>query len=176
LDETLSAVGPATLYAQCKDGFRRWAQEFASDSGLTFGWARIFFPIGLDEPPERLVASVARHLVASTPAPCSSGQGLRDFLDVRDTGAAIAAIALKEGSGIYNVGSGRGIAVAEVARRLGQLAGKPDLVKIGALPDRPDDPPSLVARIDRLATTGFRPAHALDSTLADTLAWWRDHP
>ena len=176
LDEATAIVAPETLYAQCKDDFHRWAQTFAQDSGLVFGWARIFFPIGLDEPPQRLVASVARHLIAGTPAPCSNGAGVRDFLDVRDTGAAVAAIALAEGHGIYNVGSGQGVTIAQVARRLGELAGKPALVEIGALPDRPGDPPSLVARVERLAATGFHRVHNLDQTLADTLAWWRDHP
>lgn len=176
LDEAASDIAPETLYGQCKDQLRRWAETFARENGLAFGWARIFFPIGLDEPPGRLVASVARHLTMGMPAPCSSGQELRDFLDVRDTGAAIASIAMAEACGIYNVGSGQGIAIARVAQRLGELAGRPELVKIGALPDQPGNPRSLVARIDRLAATGFRPAHTLDQTLTDSLAWWRDHP
>jgi nucleoside-diphosphate-sugar epimerase len=176
LQEDRSPIAPSTLYGQCKDAFRRAAQDYAQESGLPFGWARLFFPIGLDEPPERLVASVARRLVADVEAPCTDGAGIRDFIDVRDAGAAIAALALAEKPGTHNVGSGCGVTIASVARRLGELTGRPEKVLIGALPSRRGEPASLVADVSKLAATGFAPRFTLDQTLQDALAWWRDHP
>jgi UDP-glucose 4-epimerase len=175
LHEDRSPIAPSTLYGQCKDAFHRAAQTYAQESDLAFAWVRLFFPIGLDEPPERLVASVARRLVADAEAPCTAGTGIRDFIDVRDAGAAIAAIALAEKHGIHNVGTGRGVTIAAVARRLGELVGRPQKVLIGALPSRGGEPASLVADVSRLAATGFAPRFTLDQTLGDALAWWQDH-
>lgn len=176
LQEDHSPIAPSTLYGQCKDAFRRAADAYARESGLAFAWGRIFFPIGLDEPHERLVASIARRLAQGAEAPCSEGTALRDFIDVRDAGAAVAAIALAGSRGIHNVGSGRGITIAGVARRLGELAGCPEKVLVGALPSRGGEPPSLVADVAKLAATGFSRQFTLDQTLRDALAWWRDHP
>lgn len=176
LQEDHSPIAPTTLYGQCKDAFRRAADVYAQESGLAFAWARIFFPIGLDEPAERLVASVARRLAQGADAPCSEGTAIRDFIDVRDAGAAVAAILLAGSHGVHNVGSGRGATIAGVARRLGELAGHPEKVLIGALPSRGGEPPSLVADVSKLAATGFSPGFTLDQTLQDALAWWRDHP
>jgi nucleoside-diphosphate-sugar epimerase len=68
--------------------------------------------------------------------------------------------------GAVNVASGEPLAVAEVAEILGAISGRPDLVRLGALPDRPDEPPVLVADVTRLRVeVGFRPRWGLREAL-----------
>jgi nucleoside-diphosphate-sugar epimerase len=74
-------------------------------------------------------------------------------------------------TGPINIGRGEGHSVAELALTLGRLAGQPALVRLGALPDRLDDPPYLVAKIERLTReVGFQPAIDFETMLADALA------
>ena len=61
-----------------------------------------------------------------------------------------------------------------VVDTLAQLAGRPDLPRPGALPDRDGDPPRLVADVSRLRDeVGFAPRIALSEGLAGTLEWLR---
>lgn len=166
---------PATLYGVAKDALRRVIEGYARQTGLPWAWGMLFFAFGPHERPERLVPSVIHDLLAGRTARATAGTQVRDFLDVRDQGAAFAALLDSVVEGPVNIGSGEATAVADVVRRLGDLTGRPDLLRIGALPMRPDEPPRLVADVRRLRDeVGFRPQFALDDGLADAVAWWRD--
>jgi hypothetical protein len=105
--------------ARCRAMIGAWAQA----AGVEFAWARLFHLYGPGEHPERLVASVARALARGEPALCGSGAALRDFMDSREAGAAIAQIALARATGDVNVASGQPRSIADIARTLGRLAG-----------------------------------------------------
>jgi len=167
-------LSPTTLYAIAKDATRRACEAFFAPRGIGFAWARIFFLYGPGEHPDRLVPSIARRLVRGEPAPSSRGLAVRDFLDVRDAGRALAALAASSAQGAFNVASGQAISIAEVVRRLGELAGRPDLVQIGGLADRPDEPPRIVADVRRLPVTlDSWPTIPLDQGLREALSYWQ---
>jgi nucleoside-diphosphate-sugar epimerase len=172
-DEAETPLAPATLYGTAKDALRRLASAYAREAGLSLAWGRIFFCYGPDEHPSRLVASVARALARGEEAPCSEGRQLRDFLHVADVAAAFVALVGSELEGPANVGSGVGVPVREVVARLAAAAGRPDLVRVGVLPPRPDEAPVVVAGLRRRAELGWTPRIDLDEGLAETLAWWR---
>jgi nucleoside-diphosphate-sugar epimerase len=156
--------------AECRSALR----ALFADTGVSFAWARLFFLFGPNEDPRRLVSSVARALLHAEPALCSRGLAVRDFLDVRDAGAALAAITLAGVTGDINVGSGDGARIADVASLLGDLAGRRDLIRLGALPDRADEPPRIVADAARLKEdAGFRPRFDLQHGLKDALTFWK---
>ncbi|HEY2662592.1 MAG TPA: NAD(P)-dependent oxidoreductase, partial [Caulobacteraceae bacterium] len=144
-DERTTPLIGHTLYDIAKNSCRSVLDALFATHGLDFAWARLFFLYGPEEDDRRLVASVANALARGEPARCSQGLAVRDFMDVRDAGAALAAITLSGLTGAVNVGSGEGARVADVASLLGRLAGRPDLIKLGALPDRPDEPLRIVA-------------------------------
>ena len=99
---------------------------------------------------------------------------MRDFIDARDAGAAFAALLASEVTGAVNIATGEPHSVAEVALTLGRLTGRPELVRLGALPDRLDDPPYLVADTSRLRKeVGYSPAIGFERMLVDALEWWR---
>ena len=142
-------------------------------NGISFAWARLFFLYGAGEGEKRLVPSLARALAADLPAKCTSGGAVRDFLDVRDAAEALVALALSDVTGEVNIASGVATSIAQVAQSLGRLAAKPDLVQIGALEDRPNEPPCIVADVKRLREeVGFQPERSLEEGLEDALAYW----
>jgi nucleoside-diphosphate-sugar epimerase len=172
--EGVTPLAGHTPYDIAKAECRAALETLFAGQGVGFAWARLFFLYGPHEDPRRLVSSVARALVRGEPAPCSHGLAVRDFMDVRDAGAALAAITLSGVTGAINVGSGFGARIAEVASTLGDLAGRPDLIKLGALPDRADEPPRIVADVTRLTEeVGFRPRFDLQHGLKDALAFWK---
>jgi nucleoside-diphosphate-sugar epimerase len=173
-DEHLTALRQHTLYDTMKDACRRAVAAYADSTDLSFAWARLFHLYGPHESPGRLVSSIARALAAGEPAPTSRGLVWRDFMDARDAGAALAALTTSDVTGPVNVATGEAVQIATVARMLGDMAGCPDLVQFGALPDRAGDPPRIVARVARLRDeVGFVPAHTLREGLSDALDWWR---
>jgi nucleoside-diphosphate-sugar epimerase len=61
-----------------------------------------------------------------------------------------------------------------VVEILGQLAGRSDLLAIGARALPPDEPLRLAADVDRLRLeVGFTARYRLEEGLAATLDWWR---
>ena len=173
-DERTTPLAGHTLYDISKSSCRSVLEAHLGEQGVGFAWARLFFPYGAGEDPRRLVSSVARSLARGEPAECSRGLAVRDFIEVRDAGAALSAIALSSVTGGINVASGQGTRIAEVAMMLGELAGRPELICLGALPDRVDDPPRIVADVARLTDeVGFQPRVDLHSGLRDALAFWR---
>jgi len=169
-----SALEPATYYGACKDATRRVCEGLAQLAGLSLAWGRIFFLYGPREDERRLVASVARALAAGERAPTSKGLQRRDFLHVDDVAGAFAAIVRSDAGGPVNVASGEAVTVRAIAELLADAAGRPDLLDVGALPDRPGDPPEIVADVARLRDeVGFTPRIGLEQGLAQTVDWWR---
>jgi GDP-4-dehydro-6-deoxy-D-mannose reductase len=101
----------------------------------------------------------------------------RDLSDVRDVARAYVALAERGAPGqVYNVGSGRAVAIQEVLDQLISLSRIP----IRAVPSparfRPVDVPLLQADITRVCSaTGWQPQISLPQTLADLLEGWREH-
>jgi nucleoside-diphosphate-sugar epimerase len=66
------------------------------------------------------------------------------------------------------------VKLKDIAFRIGRLIGKPDLIRLGAIPAAPTDTPLVVADTTKLRETlGWRPQHDLESGLAQTIAWFR---
>jgi nucleoside-diphosphate-sugar epimerase len=168
LSETETPRRPATLYGRAKQE----AAEIVEASGLSTATALLFFPYGPHERPERLVPSVARRLLAGEEAPTSSGTQVRDFVHVSDCGGALAALVNSNTTGPVNVGGGEGTSVAAVAEAIARIIGRPELLRLGALPG--DDRTSVVAALDRLHDeVGFTPRLSLEQGLRDAVEWWR---
>lgn len=171
--EASTPLEPTTLYGVAKDSTRRILQSFADERGFELVWARLFFLYGPGEHPDRLVSSVARALVAGEQARCSSGTAVRDYMDVRDAGAALACAALSDYTGPLNIGSGRAARIADVARLVAEIHGRPELLSLGAIADRSNEPPHIVASTERLERqVGFHQERTLEEGLSDALSYW----
>jgi nucleoside-diphosphate-sugar epimerase len=117
---------------------------------------------------------VIRRLLAGEPCPLSPGTQVRDFLHVQDVARALRAIARSDLEGPVNIGSSQPVTVADLARRAAELAGRPDLLRVGALPMPEGDPAFICASTGRLRSIGWAPEYTLQSGLEATVAWWRE--
>jgi len=104
------------------------------------------------------------------------GTCVRDYVHVSDLGDAHAkALGYLEQGGvseIFNLGTGRGHSVLELADAVARAAGKP--VPRVMAPRRPGDPPQLVASADKAERVlGWRPQQSdLDTILNSAWAWF----
>jgi len=169
-DERTTRLVAHTPYDRAKARFRDGLAALGQTGPMATVWARLFFLYGAGEDKRRLVGSLANALARGIAADCSSGVAVRDYLDIVEAGKALASVALADAQGAVNIGSGIGTSVRDLACRLGALAGRPELVRIGALPDRADDPPFIVADIRRLTEDfGHRPTPPSDASLRHVL-------
>jgi nucleoside-diphosphate-sugar epimerase len=174
LNENTSLIGPTTLYGVAKDALRRVACAYAEQEGFEMAWARLFFLYGPREAPGRLVASVARALLLGEPAETSAGAQRRDFLYVDDVASAVVALLDSSIVGPVNIASGHGFALADIVDDIGQAVGRPELLRKGALRERPGEPSMLIGDASRLREeVGFDPTVDHKAGIAKTVAWWR---
>lgn len=166
---------PRTLYAAAKHGFFQIAEQFQKEQGRSFAHARLFYQYGPWEDERRLVPHVITHLLRGESCALTSGEQVRDFLHVEDVASALCALGASDVRGAVNIGSSQPVTVAKIARSLGALVGRPDLVHLGARETPPGDPPFVCANTNRLrAEVGWRSAYDLQTGLEETIAWWRE--
>jgi nucleoside-diphosphate-sugar epimerase len=175
--EDSTPLAPATLYGAAKHGLHEVLRPYAAQAGVSLAWGRVFFCFGPHEPPGRLFPSVARALLAGREAPVTHGRQLRDFLAVEELGDAFAALLDSAVAGAVNVASGEPIALRELVELIAHAAGRPELVRFGAVDPRPGEPDELVADVARLAgEVRWRPREPLDTGIERAVRWWRDQP
>jgi UDP-glucose 4-epimerase len=103
------------------------------------------------------------------------GTGIRDYIHVEDLATAhLDALGyLRKGGAptVLNVGYGHGYSVREVLQSVERVAGHPLVIK--EEPRRAGDPPSLVARADRIRSElGWKPRlDDLDTIVRHALNW-----
>ncbi len=176
LREDVSPVRPRTLYGTSKHATRLVASAFAAQAGVQLAWGRVFFLYGPGEQPGRLVPAIARGLLDGERVATSDGGQLRDFMHVRDVGAAFAALLDSGVEGPVNIATGAALPVRALIEAIAAEVGHPELLEWGAL-RRPDgDPDALVADVARLRDeVGFAPAVPLAAGVRETVEWWRGH-
>ncbi len=173
-DERSTALAATSPYARAKLALYEDVERLCA-GGASAAWCRLFFPFGRFEGPQRFIPSVTRALVAGRPAEMTAGRQIRDFMDVGDVARALAAVLFSEVTGPINVASGQGAASIEIATELARQLGREALLRPGALPTRPQDPPYLVAATTRLhKEVGFSPRTSLSEGLANTIEYWRN--
>ncbi|HVK15859.1 MAG TPA: NAD(P)-dependent oxidoreductase [Fimbriiglobus sp.] len=173
--ESRTPTRPATLYGTCKSELRHELVALSERFELSLAWPRLFFLYGPREHPARLVPSVTNALLAGRPAETTAGTQERDFLHVEDAADALVRLLLSDVSGPVNIGSGEPVAVRTVVEAVADIIGRPDLLRLGAKPTPPNEPPQLYADVGRLRNeVEWTPRIGLRQGLADTVAWWRD--
>jgi GDP-4-dehydro-6-deoxy-D-mannose reductase len=172
-------TAPATPYAASKLAAEAVALQAWRGYGQPVIVVRPFNHIGPGQSPNFFVPALAKRIVeaqrtGATSLRVGTMTTRRDFTDVRDVVMAYRLLVLRGSPGtIYNVCSGRDVAISEVAANLLSLAGA-DLELVSD-PDltRPVDVPVLRGDAGLLHTaTGWAPSIPLATTLADVLASW----
>ena len=164
-------TGPRSLYAAAKHACRlAFERQVAAVHGASLAWPRIFFLLGAEDHQDRLAPGLARRLAAGEAAEISQGLVERDFIDVRDAARAIAALAVAEVSGAFDIASGHAWRLRDLAEAIAKAAGRPDLLRINPALDRAGEAPRLVGDPGPLTlATGYSPLYSIDQSIADLL-------
>ena len=191
-EETPAA--PVNPYGSSKLMTERMLADVSAATGLRHVTLRYFNVAGCDPegrigqstPDATLLVKVAcevaigkrgHMLVYGTDYPTPDGTGVRDYIHVEDLADAhLRALRRLEGGGgslTLNCGYGCGYSVREVIRAVERAAGAP--LDARDAPRREGDPPSLVARAERIRDVlGWTPRFDdLDTIAATSLAWER---
>jgi nucleoside-diphosphate-sugar epimerase len=139
-----TALKPSTPYAAAKAAAYMALSQSLPEQGIAFVWCRLFYLHGEGEDARRLVPYLRAQLEAGMPAELSSGNQVRDFLDVREAGRMIAEAALGSSQGPVNICSGAPVTVRQLSERIADEYGRRDLLRFGARADNLVDPPIVV--------------------------------
>ncbi|MDD1654485.1 MAG: NAD(P)-dependent oxidoreductase [Methanomicrobiales archaeon] len=174
-------VAPQNLYdvtkVQAEDACRFYRDRFA----VPVVTLRIFPPYGPGDNERRLIPSVIRHLQQGESPPLTSGTQRWDFVHARDIAAAYLAVlaapdrALR--GGLFNVATGDARTVREVVEQVRTLLGSGTGLRWGAVPHRRNEIWLNSGNAEKIrAMLGWEPRVPLAQGLAETVAWFRDHP
>ncbi|HTW77637.1 MAG TPA: NAD-dependent epimerase/dehydratase family protein [Thermoplasmata archaeon] len=132
---------------------------------------RNFNAFGPRQPTEYVIPSVIRQALTTGRIELWSGAPVRDLMFVDNTEEAILAIGARSDGGTFNVGSGRGMRMADLAQRIAATVGRD--VPIADLGKPVTGSPALVADVRRLRALGWEETVPFDEGLARTVAWYR---
>ena len=143
-------LAPHTLYGQTKVAACQALADIAAAHGKSWAWGRVFFSFGMGEPRGRLIPLMLDSVRRGEALGIGPGATTRDFWPVEALGAAIAALAMSPVQGAVNLGSGTGTNFADLARIIGQIGGRPGLIKPDSRQLSPGEPIALVPDTERL--------------------------
>lgn len=135
---------PVTPYAGAKAAAFLALSQWFPQQNVEFAWCRLFYLYGEGEDERRLVSYLRTRLINGLPAELTSGNQIRDFLDVCEAGRMIAEVALSGVQGATNVCSGIPITVRQLAEQIADEYGRRDLLVFGVRPDNIVEPPCVV--------------------------------
>lgn len=172
--EKSTALRPHHLYGATKHALNLTLENFAKVSNLSYAWGRVFYLFGEGESTKRLVPSVINALLKNELAKTSHGNQVRDFLCAEDVAEAFVALLESNVFGSVNIASGKGVKIADVVREIADIAGRHDLLRIGALPASKNEPLEMVADTTRLREeVGWQKDFNLTKSLERTFEWWK---
>ena len=143
-------LNPKSLYAASKASAFQLLTQIFSVSGVEFSWCRLFYLYRDGEDTRRLVAYIKQKLSIGETVELTSGNQIRDFLDVQDAAKMIVEESLGSLQGPINICSGIPITVRQIAENIADHFGRRDLLKFGARPYNLFDPPCVVGVKGRL--------------------------
>jgi dTDP-glucose 4,6-dehydratase len=170
-------LAPRSPYAAAKAGGELLARSFHVTYGIDVVITRGSNTYGPYQHPEKLVPLFITNALRDEQLPLyGDGLQVRDWLHVRDHAVAVDVVLRRGVPGeVYNVPGGTELPNRDVVQRLLAAAGKPwSLVR--TVPDRPGHDRRYAMDGSKVAALGWRPAVPFEAGLAETVAWYRDHP
>jgi nucleoside-diphosphate-sugar epimerase len=124
-----------------------------------------------------MIPALIEALLAGRPFPLTEGRQRRDLLYIDDLVTAMLTASTTDGLGgeVINIATGAARQIRTVARAIGRMTGRSDLLSFGELLERPNDIIDLrgdAAKAERLL--GWRPTTSLAHGLARTIEWHRN--
>lgn len=135
---------PLTTYAATKASLFTTLNEWLPRQSVSFAWIRLFYLYGEYEDAGRLVPYVRSQILQGKYVDLTSGEQVRDFMDVVEVGKKIAKISLSNQIGPINLCSGIPITIRQLVEKIADEYGRKDLLRFGVRKDNPYDPPYVI--------------------------------
>ena len=150
---------------------RAQTQWLAGDIETAFTWMRLFFVYGPGQRPASLVPMLTAQALRGQAPGLRFPANANDFIHVDDVALALAlALEQQPTGGVYNVGTGAAVRVADVARMVYTILGRESLLDGLAAQAAAAPTEYFWADTDRLtADTDFAPRIDLVAGIADML-------
>jgi dTDP-6-deoxy-L-talose 4-dehydrogenase (NAD+) len=175
LSEDHTPVVPTTVYARCKNELRLALEAQARERDQTLCWARIFYPYGPGESPERLCSYVLDRLHCGEPVLLKTPQSTKDYIHITDLAAALLTVVEQRFHGTINLGTGVGSTVSQIAKSLAHLLGRGYLIREADPPEH-DPFPFVVADATKLHRLRWTPQTTLEAGLHGMVAAYTNRP
>lgn len=178
-----SDVNPGNIYAATKVCQNMMSTIYAHAYGLQLVMVRAFNHVGPRQTEIFVVSDFCKQVVCiekGLQQPVMRVGNLaarRDFTDVRDVVHAYTSLVQFGVAGeTYNVGSGHAIPVQEILDKIVAQSSVEIRVETDPAKLRPVDVPIIEADTRKIyRATGWQPRIPLEQTIADTIAYWREH-
>jgi dTDP-6-deoxy-L-talose 4-dehydrogenase (NAD+) len=135
---------PITMYANTKTALYLSLSRWFPDHGVEFAWCRLFYLYGEGEDSRRLTSYLRSRLKNGKLAKLTSGDKIRDFLDVAEAAKRIVKVAIGNQVGPINICSGDPITIRQYAEQIASEYGRLDLLQFVPSPNNLFDPPQIV--------------------------------
>lgn len=165
-----SFPAPVSLYGVNKVFASDLARYYRSISQLSITEFRLFNIYGTGDLPPRLIPACIGNALSGESILLTAGTQKRDFVHINDvTRCILSAASGKLPANIYNVATGIGTAISDVARHIIELSGSNSDIKTGALPSRQNEYSVLTGSSELLKTFGLAPQITLMNGLQMTI-------
>ncbi len=167
---------PRNPYSASKAGADRLAYSYWATYKVPVIITRASNNYGPNQFPEKIIPLFITNLIDDIPVPLyGDGQNERDWLHVDDHCRGVDLLIDNGESGeVYNIGGGNQVKNVDLTHRILELAGKPKSL-ITPVADRPGHDRRYSLDTSKLASIGWRPQHAFEQGLADTVAWYQQN-
>ena len=137
-------LDPQTPYAAAKAAAFMTLQNWLPQQGISFLWARLFYLFGAGEDPRRLVPYVHRQLQAKEPVLLTTGEQIRDYMDVDAAAALLVSDAFGGHEGVSNICTEQPVTLRQLCESIADGYGRRDLLRFGAHEGNLTDPPCVL--------------------------------
>lgn len=167
---------PNSPYSAAKAGSDLFARAYARTHGMDVVITRCSNNYGPYQFPEKVIPLFVTNLMDGLTVPLyGDGGNIRDWLHVDDHCRGIQTALVHGDAGeIYNIGGGTELTNKELTGKLLQATGR-DWQSVRQVPDRLGHDRRYSLDDAKLRALGYAPQHTLESGLADTVAWYREH-
>lgn len=144
--ETSSPLDPQTPYAKAKVDTFQYLEKFCKVKKIELLWCRLFYLYGEGEDERRLVPYIRKTLSLGKKVKLTSGEKVKDYLDIKEAGRIIANLAINKHKGAYNVCSGKGVSIKDLAENIADEYNGSHLLHFDSHERTSYDPPYIVGK------------------------------
>ena len=175
VDET-HAVKPMCSYGVSKLTIEHYLDVYRHLRGLDYVALRLSNPYGERQSPLRALGALTvflhRTLIGQSIEIWGDGRVTRDFIYVKDVADAVYLATVNCVSGVFNVGTGRGLSLRDILAQISNVVGVEP--SVNWLPPRSFDVPRIVLDARKLkAATNWSPHTSIHDGMAITAEWLR---